>query len=260
MTLLDRLLRRRVAEGPPVERPLSCRGLDWNEPAIDAGLHRLEAYRGEWSGFPERPSGSAYGFRNPYFGLADAAVLHSIVRERKPPVVVEVGSGFSSRVTRAALDRNGQGRLVSIDPEPRADVSSVAHEARRVEVQDVPVSFFEALPPDAVLFLDSSHRAGSGSDVNHLLLEVLPALAPGVLVHVHDVFLPDDYPAALNLGPGGWNYTEQHLLHALLVGSSLFRMVWPGRYVFRTRGEALHRLLPEWDHLGLHCSFWLERT
>lgn len=257
----------KVDETIVLPRPLRAssvsggRGVDWNLESADSFA------RGTLPGAARDlaaavAAGRAHGYveSNPYFGFADAAVAYALVRERGPGLVVEVGGGYSSRVLRTALDANGGGRLVTIDPEPRADLTGVVSEHRKERVEDVPLGFFEALPADSVLFIDSSHRAGTGSDVNFLFLEVLPALSSGVLVHVHDVFLPDDYPAALNLGPGGWNYTEQHLLHALLVGSSLFRMVWPGRHVFRTRGEALHRLLPEWDLLGLHCSFWLERT
>jgi hypothetical protein len=229
-------------------------GLDWNAAAVDAFL------AGPLRRFvPECVSLPGYDPDNPFFGFADAAVAYAFVRERRPPVVVEVGSGNSSRVIRAALDRNGAGRLLSIDPEPRTAVAGVCHEHRAEPVQKVPVEWFRDLPAGALLFIDSSHRAGTGSDVNHLFLEVLPSLRPGVLVHVHDIYLPDDYPVEWNVDRG-FLYSEQYLLHALLCFSSGFRILWPGRWVLDHRRDELARVLGEREDLGRHCSFWLERV
>jgi hypothetical protein len=251
----EALLVPRLPPGPPVS---ACAGVDWNEGFAESFVDVLREYRAEGASFPAEPSGrDAYHHRNPYFSLADAAVCYAFVRWRRPSVIVEVGSGYSSRVIRGALERNGRGTLVSIDPQPRADVSRVAHEVRPVPVQTLPVRFFADLPSDALLFIDSSHRAGSGSDVNFLFLEVLPALAPGVLVHVHDVYLPEDYPASWN---GDAGYTEQYLLQALLHRSPAFRVLWPGRRLARERAALLAPLFPDATLLGLHCSFWMERS
>ncbi|HEV8266668.1 MAG TPA: class I SAM-dependent methyltransferase, partial [Thermoanaerobaculia bacterium] len=159
----------------------TCRGVDWNLAEADRFLATVvPKYRAEFERFPVAPTTTnAYHVSNPYFARVDAAICHSFVRERKPDIVVEIGSGMSSRVIRAALDLNGMGRLVCIDPEPRAEVSDVAHEWIQKPVQDVPLSFFADLPVNAVVFIDSSHNAGTGSDVNYLLLEVLPSLKPG---------------------------------------------------------------------------------
>jgi hypothetical protein len=248
----------RTAETIVVPRPVpgparsSCPGIDWNEAEVDrilAGPLREHAAAASLPG---------YDPRNPFFGLADAAVCYALLRERRPSRVLEVGSGNSSRVIRAALDRNGDGRLVCIDPEPRADLSGIAHEHRRMPVQEVPPDWLRSLPADAVLFVDSSHRGGTGSDVNFLFLEVIPALAPGVLVHVHDVYLPDDYPVEWNV-ERGFLYTEQYLLQALLVHSSGFEVVWPGRWAIQERRAGLAACLgPEAD-LDRHCSFWFRR-
>lgn len=236
-------------------------GIDWNEPAIARSLETLRSFQAEFNLLPAHAEGSsrAYHYENPYFSLVDAAVCHAFVRERQPSVVIEVGSGYSSRVIRQALDANGSGRLVSIDPEPRAELKGVAHEFRRQPVQEIPLAYFEALPADAILFIDSSHRAGAGSDVNFLFLEVLPSLPPGVLVHVHDIYLPEDYPASWNIDEA-WGYTEQYLLHALLCHSPAFAITWPGRYCVREHSVELSALFATPALLGLHCSFWFQRT
>ncbi|HWM90788.1 MAG TPA: class I SAM-dependent methyltransferase [Thermoanaerobaculia bacterium] len=248
----------RTAETVVFPRPkpgtglFSCPGIDWNEAASERFLagplreHALEPIPG-------------YDPDNPFFGLVDAAVCYAFLRERRPPLVVEVGSGNSSRVIRAALDRNGEGRLVCIDPEPRRDLSGVCHEHRRVPVQEVPLEQLRSVPGDAVLFIDSSHRAGVGSDVNFLFLEVVPALAPGVVVHVHDIYLPEDYPQEWNVDRG-FLYTEQYLLQALLCHSAAFEVLWPGRRMIRERSAELAACLGPAADLERHCSFWFRRV
>ena len=246
----------RVSETVVVPRPqpgpglFSCPGIDWNEAESDRFLS--ESLRG----LEPIPG---YDPANPFFGLVDAAVCSSLLRERRPPLVVEVGSGNSSRVIRAALDRNGEGRLVCIDPEPRRDLLGICHEHRRMPVQEVPLEELRLLPAGAVLFIDSSHRAGVGSDVNFLFLEVVPALAPGVLVHVHDIYLPEDYPAEWNVDRG-FLYTEQYLLHALLCHSRAFEVLWPGRRMVRERPAELAACLGPAADLERHCSFWFRRV
>lgn len=247
----DTVVIPRPAAGPP---RFSCSGIDWNADEVDRLLNGpLREYAPEWASIPD------YDPDNSFFGLADAAVAYSMVRERRPSLVVEVGSGNSSRVIRAALDRNGAGRLLCIDPEPRASLAGVCHEHRKMPVQEVPLEWFRALPDDAVLFIDSSHRAGAGSDVNFLFLEVVPALSPGTVVHVHDIYLPDDYPPEWNIDRA-FLYTEQYLLHALLCHSSGFEVLWPGRWVLQERTAELSARLGPGARPGRHCSFWFRRS
>ncbi len=239
----------RPVPGPPRS---SCPGLDWNGAEVDRILAGpLREFGAEAASLP------GYDPGNPFFGLADAAVGYALLRERRPSLVVEVGSGNSSRVIRAALDPDG-GRLVCIDPEPRAALAGIAHEHRSLPVQEVPLDWLRSLPADGVLFVDSSHRGGTGSDVNFLFLEVIPALAPGVLVHVHDIYLPDDYPVEWNVDRG-FLYTEQYLLQALLCHSSAFEVVWPGRWVIHERRAELAACLGPDADLERHCSFWFRR-
>ncbi|MEO5954045.1 MAG: class I SAM-dependent methyltransferase, partial [Chloroflexia bacterium] len=166
-----------------------CRGIDWGIEHAERFIEGpLRVYEAEYNTFSNEgsPNGNNYYSDNPFFGFADAAVCYSFVRDFRPSVVVEVGSGFSSRVIRAGLDKNETGRLVCIDPEPRVGVASVAHEYKCAYVETISVDWFRELPADTILFIDSSHRMGVGSDVNFLFLEVLPELKPGTIVHVHD--------------------------------------------------------------------------
>ncbi len=253
------LLVPRPQPGPP---RFSCAGIDWNLPQIEAILQGpLADFADEVNALPARPGpgGQSFFSENPYFGFVDAAICYALVRARKPSLVFEVGSGFSSRLIRLALERNATGRLVCVDPAPRADLEQVADEHLAVRIETLPPDRIRELPADAVLFIDSSHRAGTGSDVNHLFLEILPGLPPGILVHVHDIFLPEDYPRSWNI-ERGFYYSEQYLLHALLCFSRGFRIVWPGRWILRNRPDDLARHLRPGEDLERHCSFWFERV
>lgn len=142
-----------------------------------------------------------FHLENDLFGWLDAVIYYCMLREFKPGRVIEVGSGLSTLLAIGVLERNGadgaEGRITAIDPYPRPDL--LPRPAERAELlvemaQDVPVSRFEVLDANDVLFIDSSHVLKIGSDVHYLYLEVIPRLKPGVLVHAHDIFLPSEYP------------------------------------------------------------------
>jgi len=259
------VIRRRDAIAIPRPQAGPARtegvGIDWRADAVEAFLSGpLGARQPEWQTLAQ-PSGGAvggYDCDNPFFGLADAAVCWTMVRHYRPPVVVEVGSGWSTRVLRQALDASGGGRLIAIDPQPRTDVAAAADEHRACAVQEVPAAWFATLPPASLLFIDSSHRAGTGSDVNHLFLEVLPRLAPRTLVHIHDIYLPRDYPSSWNLARG-FLYSEQYLLQALLCLSHGFDVLWPGAWAAQRHRAQLEALFGA-RALTRHCSFWLQRN
>ena len=127
-------------------------------------------------------------------------------------------------------------------------------------VQEVPLREFSRLEAGDVLFIDSSHVAKTGSDVNHLYFEVLPRLAPGVRIHVHDIFLPHDYPQDWAVTDNrSWN--EQYLLRALLMYSQAFRVVFGCSYAFHRFPEEVRAALalPSAAAFG-GGSFWMEKT
>jgi len=154
-------------------------------------------------------------FDQSWFPSLDAAVAYTLVRERKPQRIVEVGSGHSTRVLSRAL--GGVGEIVAIDPAPRADIIDLPG-VRVVPstLQAAPLELFDGLRPGDALFIDSSHILMPGSDVDILLNRVLPMLPAGTLVHIHDVFLPFDYPPIW-----GWRaYNEQQGIVPLLATGS----------------------------------------
>jgi hypothetical protein len=218
----------------------SLPGIDLREAAQ---LELLERLLPLYPGLPfqDAPGRHRYHYDNEFFTYSDAIGYALLLRRLRPRRVVEVGSGYSSAL---ALDVDelflgGQTGFTFIDPDPRRlrDLVPPAELEGRLEarpVQDVPPGCFEALRADDVLFIDSSHVMKAGSDVQYLLDEVLPRLAPGVHVHIHDVFFPFEYPP-------GWLTTgcavnEAYAVRALLQHSSAYQIV-----LFNSFLERFHR-------------------
>jgi hypothetical protein len=154
-------------------------------------------------------------WRNNYIGGLDAIALYCFAALTNPSTYLEVGSGNSTKFMRRSIRDNGlRTRIVSIDPTPRAEIDSICDEVIRQPLESVDLGMFGQLVSGDILLFDGSHMVFQNSDVTVFFLEVLPRLAPGVLVYVDDIFLPYDYPP-------DWRdrfYSEQYILAALLIG------------------------------------------
>lgn len=194
----------------------------------------------------------------------DAATYYAIVRERKPRKIVEIGCGESTRQAALARARNAEEghpcEHVGIEPFPGAAVRRLERESglRLVEapVQEAPREVFEGCD---LLFIDSTHIAAFGSDVVLEILDLVPRVAPGALVHWHDIFLPRQYPREwIEKDRLFWN--EQFLVQAFLAFNSDFEIVWSASYM-ATR----HRLVVENTFAALAAedyppsSLWVRR-
>lgn len=242
----------------------SAPGVDLRDNAQLALLEQMAAYAQDLP-FPlEQTANHRYWLDNKFYFFADGVVYYSLLRHARPRRVVEVGSGFSSAV---CLDTNdcffeGSIHCTFIDPDTsRLDNLLTEADRGRVtvmakQVQDVPLDVFTQLEAGDILFLDSSHVSKVGSDVNHLFFEVLPALASGVYVHLHDIFYPFEYPENWVYGGRAWN--EAYLLRAFLQFNNAFQMVmWPD-YLDRFHHDALHRCLPHCDKNS--GSIWIQKV
>ncbi|MFN2494154.1 MAG: class I SAM-dependent methyltransferase [Pyrinomonadaceae bacterium] len=219
-------------------------------------------YQSEYRTFATTPNGdeSQYFLENGWFGTVDAEILYSVLRRFQPTNIVEVGSGFSTRVMRRAInDGKLATRITSIDPHPNTSVAPYADEYIEAPVEDVEVGqIVNLLNTGDVLFIDSSHTVATGGDVPYLFLEVLPRLQAGVLIHIHDIFIPFDYPA--EWVTDGWGWNEQYLAQAFLACNQSFDILWPSRYMWEYHHEAIIELIPSASVVG-RCpsSFWLKR-
>jgi predicted O-methyltransferase YrrM len=195
-------------------------------------------------------------FEQSWFPSLDAAVAYALVRERKPRHVIEVGSGHSTRVLSRAV--GGVGEILAIDPAPRADIADLPGvRVKSSTLQAAPAAVFDGLMKDDVLFIDSSHILMPGSDVDILLNRVLPGLPSGALVHIHDIFLPFDYPAIW-----GWRaYNEQQGVVPLLTSGAfkpLFSSVWAERRMADRLATSVISRLPRPPD-AMPASLWLEK-
>lgn len=208
------------------DRPQAL-GIDFNEPEQRRWLTQVLPKHLPDYDYSDQllPNSNIYSFytRNSQFSWLDARMLFTVLRETRPKRMIEIGSGFSSLlaadVNRRFLDLNMI--FTCIEPYPRdflrAGVPGISSLIER-RVQDVPVEMFDSLENGDILFIDSSHVSKTGSDVNHIYFQILPRLPAGVLIHIHDMFLPSDYPKEWVLDYGfSWN--EQYLVQALLMYS-----------------------------------------
>lgn len=239
-------------EWPIYAVPAHCK-YDLNK-QIEFGRELVSQYGAECC-FSTIPSENAYHYNNGYFETVDAEVAYCMVRHYKPTRVVEIGTGYSTRVIAAALEKNLErdgleGRLISVDPNPeRFAQDGWKHlvEQIPVAVQDLQLEFFDTLESGDVLFIDSSHVVAVGSDVVREYLQILPRLRPGVLVHIHDIFLPSDYPRNAVL-ENLWFWSEQYLLQAFLSFNSAFEVLWASSAMQIHCPWVLEECFPNWQH------------
>jgi predicted O-methyltransferase YrrM len=202
---------------------------------------------------------------NGSYGRVGADLLHGVVRGLQPRRIVELGSGYSTLLMAAAVERNRadgvETELRTFDPYPsvaRPGLPGLASlEAMRA--QDVPLDVFTGLGAGDVLFVDTTHTVKLDSDVNRIVLDVLPALAPGVLVHVHDIFLPYEYPRQWP-EESGFHWAEQYLLQAFLAGNAGFEVLAATFALCRDRPDAMARLAPTWRPGAEASAFWIKAT
>ena len=205
-------------------------GLDLNiEKQVDLVRDLAAQYQSEWS-LPDRPMGATqYHYNNGLFETIDAEMAYSLVRHFKPSRIIEVGGGFSTRLLSAALRENRkssgiEGELITVEPFPSPGLESITR-LISTRIQDVDLKLFMSLQRGDILFLDSSHVVSVGSDVVREYLDILPRLQPGVIVHVHDIFLPSDYPRDAVLSNFCF-WSEQYLLQAFLTFNPHFQVLW----------------------------------
>ncbi|MDP9200442.1 MAG: class I SAM-dependent methyltransferase [Gemmatimonadota bacterium] len=196
----------------------------------------------------------------------DAFILYSMIRLKKPKVFIEIGSGESTKVSLLSLTRNRTNGIdssfVAIEPFPRDYLREIGEKGFRLiesNVQDVPLSTFA----DAdILFIDSSHVSKIGSDVNYEILNIIPRLKVGALVHWHDIMIPADYPRAwIESGRMFWN--ESYVVHAFMLYNKSFRIIWASRYMQLYDAARLARMFPYFkpeDPDQQLSSFWIERV
>jgi hypothetical protein len=189
----------------------------------------------------------------------DSAAIYAFLRDRDPARYVEIGSGNSTMfAARARADGGLATHFTSVDPFPRAEIDTLCDEVIRLPFEQVDQTVFRGLTAGDIVFMDGSHRVFMNNDVVAFFLETLPNLPSGVLVGIHDVYLPFDYPSEI----AHRYYSEQYMLAAYLLGRPPLDIVLPAHYAFtalRAEVEALWTASPRFEGIERHgVAFWLE--
>jgi predicted O-methyltransferase YrrM len=247
-------------------------GLDFNQKEQLTNLKNLGRKFGQECVWPLDPTKNPADFyvNNLGFSYGCASILYSMIREHKPKNIIEIGSGLSSKVIAKAISANAsegvKTKYTIIDPYPGEDITNRTVKSNRLIPKCVEVvnpKIFEQLGKNDILFIDSSHTVKIGSDVNFLYLEILPMLAPGVIIHMHDISLPYEYSkvyATNEVFRQFW--TEQYLLQSFLCLNKEFEILLAMNYLMQEHLPQLKKAFPYYDPKMHHLtsgSFWIRR-
>lgn len=195
----------------------------------------------------------------------DSFILYSIIREKKPEKMIEIGSGESTQISLSALSKNEKEgancNFIAIEPFPNAKLKEIFSKNFNLlekQVQDVSLdNFFDT----DILFIDSSHVAKIGSDVNYEILCILPVLKVGAFVHWHDIMIPIDYSKAwIQSGKKFWN--ESYMVHCFMLYNKCFKIIFPAKYMQIMHSDKMINLFPYYssnDQNQQLSSFWIQR-
>jgi hypothetical protein len=252
---------RTIPESNWSKRPLL--GLDMNVTAQLRLLTKIfPRYRPEYRLIPRRAKDKSDGYfiENGRFEGLDGLTTYCMVRHFKPRRIFEIGGGYSSLILAQAGLKNAVTSLITVEPYPddrlRRGFAGLT-QLYEQEVQSLSPEFFDQLEANDILFIDSSHVVKVGGDVNYLFLEILPRLAPGVLVHVHDINYPSDYPREWVMDELRF-WTEQYLLQAFLAFNSEFQTLLCNSYLATYHATEVRHTFSKLTNLK-GGSFWMRR-
>ena len=248
------------------EKKTGARGIEFNENnQLDLLSLLANKYRNEFIEFEAGSDKNGYFVNNSEFGPGDAEMLYYMVRELKPKSIIEIGSGYSTSLMLSAILKNrnegNQCKLTVIDPYPKLFVRELGNSIRLIDkkVQDIEMGEFKKLGKNDILFIDSSHILKIGSDVHYEFLEIIPEINSGVFIHVHDIFMPAEYPKKWILKDHLF-YNEQYILQAFLSFNDEYKIIWSANYMHQRHGELLQKgfcfYRPNVNSPG---SFWFKR-
>ena len=238
-------------------------GFDFRENEQLILLKELSKYSDEIKDIPRKSAKNKkqYYFENEFFPPLDGVIYYSMIREFSPEKIIEVGSGFSTMIASQAAEKNKTTKITLIEPFPNKILKSGLpnlDELVQSNVQDIPISKFQELEKNDILFIDSSHISNIGSDVNYLFLHVIPELKPGVIIHVHDFFFPFEYPNEFIKRKLFWN--EMYLVWAFLIGNCDYEILLSNFFLFKKINSTVNELFPFIKEVpGGAGSLWLRK-
>jgi predicted O-methyltransferase YrrM len=251
-----------------LEKDRSLLGIAWNKTG-QLDLLQEFAYEEELRSFPMQKTSdfSTFYFENPSFGPADAEYLYSIIRHSKPKRIIEIGSGYSTLMARHAIlenkkeDKSYNCEHICIEPYEMKWLEKIGVTVIRKLVEQVELSVFKTLEKNDILFIDSSHVLRPQGDVLYEMLEILPSVNKGVIIHVHDIFSPRDYTKKHIVDDIiFWN--EQYVLEAFLTCNDKFEIIGALNYLKNHHPDELSGKFPVFKNNPHHepGSFWIRRN
>lgn len=190
-----------------------------------ASLKDILKYAHELKDVPVKPTEKSFYWDNPFFSPFDSIVYYGMIRKYKPKTILEIGSGFSTYIALMAAEKNKNTQVICIEPNPTAHFLEISKNIKfeHKKVEDCEFDFFKILQEGDFLFVDTSHTVKFGSELNHIMFELLPRISKKVHVHVHDIFLPYEYPKSWMTDIGiQWN--EQYLWAAFLMHNTHYNV------------------------------------
>lgn len=244
-------------------------GININEKGQIDLLKKFKIFKNEYDKFSLHKTNNLaeYYVRNGGFESVDGEILYSMVRYFKPKTVLEIGSGNSTYLSALAMQKNKEenntGKLIAIEPYPNDVLKkgfSGLNKLIEKELQSIPLSQFESLKENDILFIDSTHVLKINSDVKYEYLEILPRLPKGVIIHIHDIFLPLEYPKDWVLKDFTfWN--EQYLLQAFLCQNNNFEIIWSSSFMNLNNPKLLTLAFSSYkENEKWPASFWIRKV
>lgn len=253
-------MRPRYGHGQPPHKDLYTI-IDANRASYQGLLKEAVEHKAVFKNIHANPVDAKQPYwNNGFFPGLDVVMLFTLLGKYKPKRYLEVGSGNSTKVAALAKQHFGLDmHLSSIDPMPRAEIDDLADTIIRKPFEAIELDTLTNLESGDVLFIDNSHRMLPNSDVTVFFLEVLPKLKPGVIIHIHDIYLPYDYPSFMCER----FYSEQYPLAMCLLSAPKRYVTLMPNYFVSEDTELAALLNPIWEQEGLEKverhggSFWL---
>jgi predicted O-methyltransferase YrrM len=261
-----------------LEKQSNLTGIEMHEKEQISLLSDFSAkYRGEYSefGFESDRDNKDFYFGNGAFETVDAEILYCMVRSNKPGRIIEIGSGYSTLVTAKAIRKNIEEdpayicELTCIEPYPKEWLRNIPELTKIIQsfVEKLPLETFNILKENDIIFIDSSHAINAFNDVCFEYLDLIPNLNKGVIIHIHDILLPNHYSQDWLDMKVFW--TEQYLLQAFLAFNTSYKVLWAGNFMHLKHPRNLAESLPSYtlfkNNIDItkrtqgHKSFWIQK-